>query len=136
MGLYFLLPIMVATLNPGLPEGLGRFLVFLAFVLVALSLADWYHLYISNTFKGIVRGFLSFSGIALVTVLLSAFLSNQSIAGLAMFSNPDNWDGYKLLLKFYVIGVGFALITVLSVPRLLLIKLLTDKPLPSYESSI
>ena len=136
IGLYFSLPILVAILNLGLPEGVGRFLVLLSFMLVALSLSDWYHMYISNTFKGIVSGFISFTGIAVASVSVAAILSNQPIIDLAMFSELDAWESNKLLLKMYIVGVAVATITVLSVPRLLLIKLLTSEPLPSSNSSI
>jgi uncharacterized membrane protein YidH (DUF202 family) len=72
---YFCLPILFALNNLHLSKDTGNFLILLGFILLALALMDWYHLYFSNTFKGIAYNFSLFSIVAIASVLLTNMLS-------------------------------------------------------------
>ena len=128
---YFCLPIVFALNNLHLSKETGDFLIMLGFILLALALMDWYHLYFSNTFKGIAFNFSLFSIGALASVLLTNMLSGFDFKQLALLSNPDQWASYNILFRIYIVSFGLALISTLSVPRLLLIKIITEQPLPN-----
>ena len=131
--MFFGTPIAVAVLNTELSMETGRFLVLLSFILVALALLDWYHLYISNTFSGIFYGFMWFSVLGFCSAAIVAALSGASFKGLLIFEYPQHWEGYRFFQRLYFVGMGVAAITVLSVPRLLLIKALVKSPLPEQQ---
>ncbi|MCK5881161.1 MAG: hypothetical protein KAG18_04740 [Sinobacterium sp.] len=134
--IFFCLPIIIALNNVSLSKDTGNFLILLSFILLALALMDWYHLYFSNTYKGIIYNFSLFSSAALCSVLLTKFLSGYSFIQLASLTDPEQWVNYNILFKAYIVSFGIALISILSVPRLLLIKTITKQPLPSYGSTI
>ena len=136
MAMFFCAPIAVATLKTDLELEVGRFLIMLSFILIALALTDWYHLYISNSISGILYSFITFSAIAVGSVIIVMALSKHSFTDLALFKNHNYWDGYRVLLKTYLVGFGIALITVLSIPRLMLIKLVSRAPLPGTNNGI
>jgi hypothetical protein len=133
---YFCLPILFALNNLHLSKDTGNFLILLGFILLALALMDWYHLYFSNTFKGIAYNFSLFSIVAIASVLLTNMLSGFGFKQLALLSNPDQWASYNILFRVYIVSFGIALISTLSVPRLLLIKTITKQPLPQHGNSI
>ena len=132
----FLLSNSFAINNINLSKDTGNFLILLGFILLALSLMDWYLLYFSNKMKSIIYNFSLFSIVAIITVLFASILSGYSFKQLALLSNPEQWSNYTILFRVYIVSFGIALISILSVPRLVLIKTITKQPLPQYGSSI
>jgi len=124
------LPTAYCLYNVDLPYEYGRGVIMLAVVLGVFVLADWYHLYTSNSYKGIFGCVaLGFITAALSLFLASTFISTPAL-DLATLNDNGAWSEAKILFKGYVIGIGITAAALFSIPRLWLIKLLSNSKLP------
>jgi len=130
LALFVLVPVIYCLHDLSLSKDTVGLILFFTFMFGIIIFADWYHMYITNTFTSIILFFVLGITVAAFCVLLASFVSDHKIIELITFK-AKSWEGERLFLRFYVTGVGIAVSAVYSIPRLILIKLLTNGELPT-----
>lgn len=108
----------------------GRGVMMLSVVLAVFVLADWYYLYISNTYKGILGGVALGGSIAVLSLAIASMVISGSAIELALLDDNGAWSEARLLFKGYVVGAGIMAAALFSIPRLWLIRLFCNSELP------
>jgi hypothetical protein len=129
LGIY-IAPIGYCLSDHSIPTDVGRTVIVLSFALGAFAIADWYYMYMTNSFNGIAWAIALGALVAVGALLIASVASGASVADLALFHSVEIWDGQRISLRAYVAGVGVVAVALVSVPRLLLIRSLSPQPLP------
>jgi hypothetical protein len=130
VSLIFVAPIGYCLYDTSIPTEVGRAVIVLSFLLTAFILMDWYHLYASNSYRGILSGLGLGLGAAGAALTVVSFGNGAPVIDLALFESLAHWQGYAFLMKVYICGVGFAAVSLVSIPRLILIRMLSADDLP------
>lgn len=102
----------------------------LSVVLAVFVLTDWYHLYTSNSYKGIFGGVALGLSVAVLSLATASLTLPISAIELALLNDHGGWAEAKLLFKGYVVGIGIMAAALFSIPRLWLIHLVSKSDLP------
>ncbi len=134
IALIFVAPIGYCLYDTTIPPEIGRTVIVLSFLLGAFVIADWYHLYYSNSFGG-AFGAIGFGAcIAVLALVIGMVLTSTPIYELAVFERVEDWENIGWLLRAYVAGIGMAAAAIVGIIRLLLITALGDSDLPAEDS--
>ena len=126
----FLLPLSFLLTHHSIPTDVGTATIGISFLLGCVALADWYHLHVTNSFKGIALCLALGVVITAVSLAIGALASGHSPIALATFDVDAPWPESRLLMRACVVGAGLVAVAVLAVPRLALIRALSKEPLP------
>ncbi len=131
IALILLAPIGYCLYDTSVPPEIGPIVIVWSFLLTAFVIADWYHLYSSNSFSGALRA-IGFGVIMIVISLsITAVVTGLPVTGLAMFENVEYWDGMSWLLRAYVAGIGVSAAAVVGIIRLSVLRGLGESDLPA-----
>lgn len=108
----------------------GRGVIMLSAVLAIFVLTDWYHLYISNSYKGVLGGVALGVSIAVLSLAIASMLISVPAIELALLNDNGAWSEARFLFKGYVVGAGIMAAALFSIPRLWLIRLFSNSELP------
>lgn len=128
LALIFVTPILLG-LNTSINHEFSVLFFVICWGIGTLLLADWYHFYYTNSFKECLSSIL-LGLVVSATCLVFQYLNSDyslfelSLLHLACLNNP-------LLVKIYIVSLGLFCSSIISLPRLLLIKILTNNRLPS-----
>jgi hypothetical protein len=126
----FLVPLAYCLWDTSIPTDIGRTAIVVSFGLSAFAIGDWYHFYYTNSYSGIRLGLVIGSVMATAPTVYVALRSNTSPIDAAMFGPSTIWDGYGYGLRIYLAGVGVVGTAIISIPRLALLKAVSQRPLP------
>jgi hypothetical protein len=118
----FIFPFSLAIRLPNLSNGevAGTILSFWA--LGALLFADWYHMHMTDTYKGCVLAIFVGLLSAVICLYLESSLSGNKVIELVKFSGKS-WQNSRLLLKWYLAGIGAIGCGAVSIQRIILVNL-------------
>ena len=111
---------------------LGRNIIFLSLILSAFVISDWYHFYFTNSGAGLAITLLSGVGCAALILLLASKADLEAMYTLGLFRSVKAWEPMHWGLRYYVSALGFTATALVSIPRLLLIKLICKGNLPQF----
>jgi len=114
-----------------IPSDIGRNVIILSAFLSVFVLFDWYHAYFSNTYIGLFKAFISGLSFAFIILVISSQFVEHTIYELAFLKSSDAWSSITTLFRFYMASVGIAAAAIFSLPRLFLIKKITNDNLPT-----
>jgi len=126
----FLVPSAYCLWDTSLPTEIGRTVIILSFGLSAFAIGDWYHLYCTNSYSGIRIGAVLGIVMVVVPTIYVSWRSDASPLDAALFRPSSIWDGHTYGLRTYLAGIGVVGTAIVSVPRLALIKAISQRPLP------
>ena len=124
------LPVGYCLHDTNIPFEYGRGVIILSVVLAVFVLTDWYHLYISNSYKGIFGGVILGFSVAVLSLVIASMAISISAVDLALLNDNGAWSEATLLFKGYVVGAGIMAAALFSIPRLWLIRLISNSELP------
>ncbi len=134
IALIFVAPIGYCLYDTTIPPEIGRTVIVLSFLLGAFVIADWYHMYYSNSFGGAFGAIGFGAGIAVLALVIGMALTSTPIFELALFERVEDWENIRWLLRAYVAGIGMAAAAIVGVVRLVLITALGESDLPAEDS--
>ena len=123
-------PISYSLYDLTIPFELGREIILLAIILGTFVFADWYHFYMTNSFRGILNSITLGLSVGLISILIATALSSATFLEIALINNIDDWDQMEVLLRAYFVAVGLICTSIVSLPRLWLISLICKEKLP------
>ncbi len=132
--LVFVAPVGYCLYDTTIPSEVGRTVIVLSFFLGAFVIADWYHMYYSNSFGGACGAIGLGAGIAVLALVIGMALTSTPISDLARLERVEDWENVGWLLRAYVAGIGMAAAAIVGVIRLLLITALGESELPAEDS--
>lgn len=131
IALIFVAPIGYCLYATTVPPDIGRTVIVLSSLLGAFVIADWYHMYYSNSFGGAFGAIGLGVGIAVISLAIAVGLTGTSILELAMFERVEDWENIGWLLRAYIAGIGMSAAAVVAVVRLVVIMGLGESQLPT-----
>ncbi len=132
IGMFVTIPVLYCLKSISISdETVGYVLVFTYFFGVIIF-ADWYYLYLSNTYKSIMFYFLLGSFISAICLFSVALLDKKPIIELLSL-RVEAWEGSRFFLKFFFVGAGISISAIYSIPRLFFIKLFINDSLPGDD---
>ncbi len=131
IALIFVAPISYCLYDTTIPPEIGRTVIVLSFLLGAFVIADWYHMYYSNSFGGAFGAIGFGAGIAVISLAIVVGVTGTTILELAMFERVEDWENFGWLLRAYVAGIGMSAAAVVGVVRLVVITGLGESQLPT-----
>lgn len=134
IALIFVAPIGYCLYDTTIPPEIGRTVIVLSCLLGAFVIADWYHMYYSNSFSGAFGAIGLGAGIAALALVIGMALTSTPIFELALFERVEDWENIGWLLRAYVARIGMAAAAIVGVVRLLLITALGESDLPAEDS--
>lgn len=132
LGVFVAIPVICCLKNTSLSIDTVRLILFATFMLGVVVFADWYHIYFTNTYNSIFWAFVLGISISVICVMGASFIGKKTIIELLTFKNKS-WEGSRLFMRFFVAGIGIAISAIYSIPRLFLIRLITDEDLPKID---
>jgi hypothetical protein len=129
IAIVFVAPIGYCLSNPSIPIEVGTGVIMLSFFLGAIAITDWYGPRFSNSLQGILL-FIAFGGMAaLVIATVASWKSGVAFIDVALFKTYDGWDGSRRLLRMYAVSIGALFLGIVSLPRLLLLRIVASEAL-------
>lgn len=132
LGVFVTIPVIYCLKNASLSIDTVRLILFATFILGIVIFADWYHIYFTNTYKSIFWAFIAGISLFIICVLATSFFGNKTIIELITFREKA-WQDSRFFLRFFVAGIGISTSAIYSIPRLFLIRLITDEGLPEID---
>jgi hypothetical protein len=123
-------PISYSLYDLTTPFELGREIILLAIILGTFVFADWYHFYMTNSFRGILNSITLGLSVGLISILIATALSSATVLEIALFKNASDWEQMGWLLRAYFVAVGLVCTSIVSLPRLWFISLICKGKLP------
>ena len=133
IALIFIAPVGYCLYDTTIPLEIGRTVIVLSFLLAGFVIADWYHMYSSNSFRGAFSAIAFGAGIATVSLLIAVVITGSSIVELAMFERVEAWENGGWFLRAYIAGIGLSAASIVGVARLLVITGLGESDLPTEK---
>lgn len=124
-------PIGYCLYDTDIPIEVGRTVIVLVALLGAFVLADWYHFYMSNSYRGLFGAIILGVCASGISLAVAHGITSTPIETLAFFEDIDGWGGLRGFMRSYVAGLGITGAAIFSIPRLLLIKLVGEGKLPN-----
>ncbi|RQW84442.1 MAG: hypothetical protein EHM79_13920 [Geobacter sp.] len=129
LGFIFIFPFVLCLHLSNLSNGGVAGVIAGCWLLGAVLFADWYYLHWTDTFKGCLSAIAIGLLVAGLSLFLESLMSDATLSQLLKM-NVNAWHKNRLLMKSFVTGIALIGCGILSIPRILFIRLFAKDETP------